>query len=380
MSNGSERAVAHARTLLMEAAVDMSAWGPALQAVADACGARTGQLICQGPTQEIAFNLVTGIDGSFTRTALDHGFDDPDANPRLRAGLAAPVMTPLADQDYLHPERRRDAPIYGALFEPHGLWFNCQAVLLRQEDLLVRMSVTRTRSEGPLDDADFATFRKLMPAAHAAVRLRAALESMRVAGMIQSLDAVGSAALLLDGQGRVVQASRAGEQILARADVLTVRDRRLAAAAGGDPDATLEHQLAVALSTSRHGPMPLAPVFLPACNGMSGLSVELQPLPAECEMFGTGVALLVLMKPQHDDNALATTLRNRFCLTDAESNVVLRLAEGETPHTIARERGVALATVRSQVQAAYSKLRVRHQTGLTARLRMLREDCERQNV
>lgn len=227
-----------------------------------------------------------------------------------------------------------------------------------------------------MDEAGFAAFRALMPAARAAVRLRTALESVRVTGMMQSLDALGSAALLLDGRGRVIQASRAAEALLARGNALTVRAGRLVAA-DDDSGAVFARRLATALARARQcQPVTVDPVPLPARDGVAGLMVELQPLPVEREMFGTGAVLLALLKPWCDDAALMATLRSHLGLTGAETEIALRLMSGEAPLAIARARGVAIATVRSQVQAVYAKLGVHHQTGLVARLLAMRGDRE----
>jgi DNA-binding CsgD family transcriptional regulator len=357
----------------MAAAVDDAGWEPALQAIADACGARTGQLICQGPAHDIALNLVTGIDSRFFADAPGYGFGDPAANPRLRAGLDAPVMVPVADQDYAGAALRRRSAIYGALFEPQGLAFNCQAVLVRREDLLVRISVTRTEQEGPLDRRAFAAFRALMPAARDAVRLRMALDAARIDGMVRSLDAVGSAALLLDTRGRVIQASQAGEAALVRGDVIGVSDGRVTAVACDDAAATFERALAVSLGIGGEAVTLSAPLPLWSRDGATGLLVELHPMPLGYAPLGLQGAVLMVIRPRRDEIGMAAMLRNRFHLTEAEAAVALRLGEGEMPAAIAAVRGVGLPTVRSQVMAAYAKLGVHHQSALAARLRALRE-------
>ena len=61
-------------------------------------------------------------------------------------------------------------------------------------------------------------------------------------------------------------------------------------------------------------------------------------------------------------------LQTMFGLTAAEAQLALAIARGETPAGVARTRGVALATVRSQLASVLGKTQTRRQAELVALL------------
>jgi DNA-binding CsgD family transcriptional regulator len=66
-------------------------------------------------------------------------------------------------------------------------------------------------------------------------------------------------------------------------------------------------------------------------------------------------------------------LRLAFRLSAAEALVARALSDGASLEEIADERGVAISTVRSQVQLVYLKMDVHHQGALAA---LVRRTCE----
>lgn len=99
----------------------------------------------------------------------------------------------------------------------------------------------------------------------------------------------------------------------------------------------------------------LSPDASPSLSFMRALGVS-----RECSV------LLITGRDHAPD--LATILRTRFQLTDAEAHVALLLAEGMSTREISEQREVSIHTVRHQVKTILQKVGVRRQTELVRRI------------
>ena len=360
---GVEARLERARLLVLEAMLDPARWDAALEAIADACGARAGQLLAVDGARAVSGHWLTNVPDGFMGMIEAYGFANV-SNPRFRAGLAAPLMTPVADQDYLSPEERRASAIYNEIYEPSDLPFNCQVVLQRDDSALVRASVTRTRKQGPLDAEAKRVFAAISPHLQAAVRMQAHLTATQNAATLLTLDAVGAAAFLLSESGRVIGASAAGEALAREGAALCMPGGMLRFCAHADQGA---YEAALARIARRaRAPAALAPIPLTG----AALVLELQPLPRQRMSFVGAPAVLALLRPAKAPER-AHMLRNVFQLTRAEAEIALAMADGEPLEAIAARRDVAIATVRTQVQAIYAKMDVHRQAELAAAVRRL---------
>lgn len=361
-----DQRVERARLLLLEAMFDPGQWETALDAVTNACGAYAGQLLALNERNEVVGHWLSGAPNIVMGELEAYGFADPVTNPRFRLGIAAPLMTAVADQDYVDADERRRSPIYADIYERHDLPFNCQAVLVRDESAFIRTSITRTAKQGPLDAESFAAFRSLMPHLQAAVRVQTHMLASRCAATLHSLDAVGAAALLLNETGRVLGASAAAEALLAEGDVLQILANRLRLPTHADQIA-YEAVLARLMEAARNGDC-IAPEPISLSGGT--LELDVQPLPRDRVSFGGAPAALALVRPVRFQER-ARTLRKKYGLTRAEADVAMALADGDALEGIAARRAVAIATVRSQVQSVYTKMDVHRQAELAAAVRRL---------
>lgn len=208
--------------------VDTTRWIVALEATAEACGARAGQLIALDAAHNPTGHWISDMPEDFPAQLHAYGFADPRANPRFGAGLSAPLMTLVADQDYADADVRRRSRMYPEIFEPHDLPFNCQAVLIRDEHAFVRASVTRSTRQGPFDEEAFRAFAALLPHLQAAVRVQANLALNERNAILRTLDTLDTAAIMLNDDGRVAGMSRSAAAMMEGGDVVQLRARRIA--------------------------------------------------------------------------------------------------------------------------------------------------------
>ena len=163
-----------------------------------------------------------------------------------------------------------------------------------------------------------------------------------------ALDQLELALLLVDSDGQVLHANRAARAELAR------------------PEHPLQ-QLGNALRARRSTDVAAlrAAVHDACCRGLRRLltldreavSLHVAVLPLHAEGPGPGACLL-LSGPRSDRVPMAVHCFARaHGLTSAEDQVLQALCRGMTPQQIARDHGVALSTVRTQLASVRAKTR-----------------------
>lgn len=348
-----------ARELLLEAMVDPSRWAAALDAVALACNGRAGQLLSIDSAHDVVEHWISGVPENFTGMIEAYGFANSATNPRFRAGLQAPLLTAIADQDYASADERKRSPIYQEIFDPYDLPFNCQVVIKRDADAFVRTSVTRSKEQGPFDAEGFRAFNALVPHLNAAIRVQASLALTARDAALASIDATGACAFLLGHTGRVIAASQAAEAMMLTSFIVQIASDRLLFSAAQD-QAAFQSGLSQ-LKAAERSRTTLAPAPIPLSHGFAIL--DLQSLPRErTAIAGAPVFIAIVRRAIGEERANALCRAHR--LTKAEAIVALAVADGASIDDVARNRQVSLATVRSQLQVIFAKLGVRRQAEL----------------
>jgi DNA-binding CsgD family transcriptional regulator/PAS domain-containing protein len=226
----------------------------------------------------------------------------------------------------------------------------------------------RSEQAGVIDGEDAANFVRIARTAMNTASLATRLQTTRVAGMLEGLDASGTAAIILDRNGRVSAVTPAAERIFG-AD-LGVREHELWCANRDDA-----HVLGALVQAARNPEAPLAsrrfllrgqgrrrPVLL---NVSRVLGPTLDSLPG-------GRLLLLLSDLGAGESAAVTELETLFGLTAAEAQVAAAIFDGAEAADIARTRNVAETTVRKQISNIFRKLDVHRQVDLVRLLAGLR--------
>jgi DNA-binding CsgD family transcriptional regulator/PAS domain-containing protein len=355
-----------AKALLREAALIADAWPAALGAFARACGARTGQLIGLSGDGEIVAHVLTDLTPEEVREIEAFGLSDPVGNPRLRIGRHADILTPVADQDHVDPDMRDRHPIYEKIFDRLDLSFNCQTVLVREPDLLLRTSISRSAQQGPLDAENFRAFAVLSPHIQAAARTQLALEAAQARSGVRMLDALAAPGLLLDRTGRILAVSAAAETAMAEDRLFRRRGRNLLPVFPEDaPALTGAIDRALAARQAPETPPP-GDIVVRGADGRPAFVLNIAPIPGDGYVLGLAPAVLIVARTATTPKGSAELVMGAWNLSRAEADIAVRLAEGQTLETIAEVRGSTLATVRSQLQAIYAKASVHRQAELVA--------------
>lgn len=162
-----------------------------------------------------------------------------------------------------------------------------------------------------------------------------------------ALDSNVNAIFVVDAAGRPVFMNRQSCALLANDDVLHLMPAGLRA-----HDGRLSEKL-VAAFASACGRAQVAGGVL-AATPRVGPPLRIVVTPWVFE--GQTHALVVVHDPARADGLMSAKLRALYGLTTGEAATAISLARGLVPAAVARDRGVSLATVRTQIRQILSKM------------------------
>jgi DNA-binding CsgD family transcriptional regulator len=177
-----------------------------------------------------------------------------------------------------------------------------------------------------------------------------------------ALDAMGAAALIVSGTGRLVHCNRAARELVEHQDGLLVRDGHLCAT---DPFAQWKLQGLIASAAANGGQGAAGGTLgVPRPAGKYLLQLLVLPLSSDGDSDRAAQVLVLVGDPKHAGRVPAQTLGALYGLTAAEAQVANALLLGQSIAQIAAERGVTSGTLRGQVKSVFRKTKTRRQSEL----------------
>ncbi|QSR16527.1 helix-turn-helix transcriptional regulator [Novosphingobium sp. KA1] len=356
--------------LFARAPFEEGGWDAALKALADATGSTRSQLLALGE-RHAAFNWVTdaeGIPDYFDEFLAIDGFN-PQVNYRVAATRMPFEVTwedhydairkAHTDEAYLDYVRRNDAE------------FGAQVVLSQRPGVFFGLAILRGQGVGRSNEAQRAVLAEAAPAVLAAIRMQDAIEHQGIELLRGSLDAIRSAAILLDGIGKVCGVTAAAQALLGP-DSLQIRAATLHATRP-DVDRELQARIGRALAGREDG---AADLWLRSAD--APLLLDVRSLPRQDWSFGTAPrAIVTLRTPLRPTAQQSAHLATALGLTLAEGEVVSLLVQGHSRQAVANLRGVSVQTVISQLRTIFQKCGVNREAVLVSMAREVIELASR---
>lgn len=352
------------------AAVDQTRWSIALDKLARATGSRAGQLISIGSDAAVPLNLLTNVDPDAQQAFVDCGGGDPEINPRVKAGINAPLLQSLAECDFLTDDEHATNPHYRDFARPWDVPFICLTTLERRSDLVIGLSVLRSAREGHIGARERAIFDSLAPHVRSAVRMQLALEGKGAELVKGTLEALSSAAFVCGATGKVQALTTQGEALVSSDRGLSLRAHRLRAVHDEDDKMLSDAIQSASRGLHRPGAPTMHTVVVRDVNDANAPTVlDVMRLPLSALEFSSGPRVVVVARGSRGGELRkAALLQGVYGFTSAETDVALQLARGQSTEAIAHDRAVAIGTVRAQIKSMLAKLGVRRQVELVARL------------
>jgi DNA-binding CsgD family transcriptional regulator len=371
MLNSDEHALA-LTDLFYGAALGTNSWLDALAAFAAATGSRTGELITIGANATVPVNFMTNTDPALHDDFAAKRGGDPTVNPRVNAGMCAPVLKVMAECDFMTPEEHKLHPHYQEFARPWDIPYICLATLDRSDGLLVGLAVLRSEREGHISTAEREVFARLAPHVRAAVRMQMALERDGIKLLTGMLESLSIPAFLCDRSGRVQSMTPAAEAIISRAEVLQVKAGYLQVENDADHRTLMSAIETVARAPGLAESLPRSVIVRSTRNDVMPMILDVVRLPGRTlELSLDGYVIVVPQGSGNGDSRRRLLLQAIYKLTAAETDVAMQLAQGQSAESIAANRSVAIGTVRAQIKSILAKFGMTRQVELVARLGQL---------
>jgi DNA-binding CsgD family transcriptional regulator len=355
------------------AALSGTGWYQALAGLAEATGSQNGELISIGDDATIPINIITNIDPGFHDAFAAVRGGDPKFNPRVRAGMKAPVLQVLAEADFISADDYRRDPHYQEFARPWDVPYICLSTLDRTPDLLIGLAVVRNHRQGHISEPERAVFASFAPHVRAAVRTQTALEGQGATLLAGAMDAMSLSAFVCDRSGTVRSLTPAAERLVSQGRGLQLKEGRLRTFQAAD-NKELDDAIGIAArGQSRPGaPLLRTVVVRDADQNAAPIVLDVISLPPQgTELTFLPRVLVVARGSKAANERKAVLLQAAYNMTSAEVDIALQLCAGKTPEVIAAARKVAVGTVRAQIKTLLAKAGAKRQIELVARLNQL---------
>ena len=350
---------------IYEAGVEPRLWDATLMRLGERFRANGGMLATTvGGSNQLSFSSEFGGEPEW-QEAYNREFHKPELNPlfpafrRTRPGLAVADWMVLPKQNLLR------SAFHNEWSSPQDRHTYLGLVTSAGPQAVGAIMFCRDPRSGDFAQDEVALLQALSPHLVRAVGLSRHLGALEGKRQLNDalLDVAARPVIVVEPDGRIVQANHAAWRILDAADGLLVRRDRLAAARSADTSAVRRRIRATAERN------------LAACEAMAVVrrsgalpySVAMTRVPVDAVGLEQGRVLVAVFvaDPHSLPPDIASALQTAYGLTPAEASLVELLAH-DTPSLVdaADRLGVSQTTVKTHLRHCYHKTGARRQTEL----------------
>jgi DNA-binding CsgD family transcriptional regulator len=286
-------------------------------------------------------------------------------DPRLRIAQQNPHRI-FSDVDVIDASSFERAPIYAELLRSVNLRYSLFFASPVQPGLVLAQALMRPKKLSHFGEEEKRRLERILPHLRRAVRLRWNLLRLHqpLSDLQQSIDRLPSPTLILDASGRPLCMNQRVRRLLDERDGLVLRGGRLDATsptASRALSAALTETLRLGTPAALRSLHTVSPPSVVQVHRDGGRVLSLIFLP-----FGVAHhpvlndvpqarALVVIHDPDRALRLNPALIAKVHGLTPTEAALAAALAEGETPASIARERGSSEQTVRTHIKRILEK-------------------------
>jgi DNA-binding CsgD family transcriptional regulator len=351
---------------IADAPLARDGWVSALQASAKLLGGWGGQFLAHSKGQ-LAFSITANVPDDVMHEFVPSGAADPGQSPRIAAVTNSPLMRVITDSDYLEYTARRRYPVYKNFYDRADAHYCASGRISNTLGMDVNVALFHSRGGGEFTAEQLRLLEAMLPHFRAAYHLTQVVEAHAARLALGAFENFAMTAIVCDGSGRLLASSSAGEDLLRRGELLSLR-RGMVRAVNRETSQDLARVLSLAAAPVRLSVPPNATILLRSADGVASATARIARFPREGQIGQSGPVLIAISQNVTSPEPWLRSLG----LSAAEADVADAAASGLEIWQIARRRGVSRETVRSQLKAVYSKLGVSGAVKLSAYLSRLR--------
>jgi DNA-binding CsgD family transcriptional regulator/PAS domain-containing protein len=291
-----------------------------------------------------------------------YGANDPYAGP----ATANPRVGLIQAEELVSRRDLHRSELYNEVLRPYHLEHMSLLSCASAEEAGL-FPFWRSPKQGPMDAASIHLIESLLPHVQTALRLRTKVIACNASEFFSEtvLDAMGLAAFLVNGNGRIRHMNQLAAGYLHGTEGLRSHHGRLAAR---DPHEDAQLQFLIATATGEKDALVSLPggamkIVLPLAR--TSLQVAVVPAPERYRPAESGsTALVFVSDPESRPRPRAALMRQLYGLTPAEARLADLLLEGLEVREIAERVGTTLETARFHLKRVLAKTRTGRQTEL----------------
>lgn len=350
---------------IYEAGAHPEHWPAALRKLADLTGSLDATM--GGQTSAHVPLLVSArTDPDFVRSYAEHYHS---RNAMQLAMHSTPIGQPVLDAMVVDTAAFRASEFYNEWCVPQGYLSGLALNLATSQGWRATLMVS---GRNDYDGDGLELFKAITPHLIRAFQLNQVLHEAKSLGMgaFAALEYLDRGALLVGVNGLVRSANGMADLILSAGDGLTLKDGRLSCANSRETAALnrLVAQTVRGIVARDEGSL-----LVGRSEGRSPLTVQCLPFPISdwWPGFTQQLAMIFITDPDVRIEQATERMRQRYGLTHAESRLLWEIARGGGRKSAAANRGISVATARTQLTSIFDKTGVRRQSEL---VRLLLDD------
>jgi len=286
-------------------------------------------------------------------------------NPRPERALKRfGMMRVVTESDLFTPWELDNLPFNRAIYHQMGYRWDAGAMLGEIDGNAIAFTTQRLGKRERFGRQETDAIGALTPHLARAMQITARLGLNRAEGMLDALESMGCAGVLIDGAGRPRRLNARAEQLLGQG--ITIRHGKLCAIEKS-AESAFQTLIAQALTppSIQRGSSPLAAV-LPRPQGRPLVAYAIPVVRSAHDVVQSASAVLIFIDPDEHRNPISIVLQQAFRLTAAEIRVVSGLARGEDLKDIADQHGISIGTARAQLKSIMAKTETHRQSELVS--------------
>ena len=374
---------------LYDAVTDAEKWPIFLKELAACFKGNGAHLVRVQPNEQMMnFSVLYGYDEVLLKLyggdGVDHGIalgryeqhlsELMHTDPRIRLAERYPSR-PFSCRLALSEAELHGSKIYQEHLKHVDVEYTLGFSIPEDDGSLILLGVFRGKQSTAFNQQETELFSELIPHLKQALALSEHLARVDFANhaVLEALDSVFMAVLIVDEHARVMHANAAAKRIIDLDDGLSLQNGILKLR-GKDEDASLRRAIWDAVANAHAATIPASQAFsAPRPSGNDPFPLLVSTLWGNHLRYGLGqlgrpLAVVFVTVPEEPMEAPAESLRRLFGFTPAEARICEYLVGGTTVDETARELGITRETVRTHVKAIFAKTGISRQTELVARI------------